>query len=60
MEGMDMVSNWPNGRRWFMTKLNWNIADWHDKDSRLLNEEYLVAVGIFSVVVLAAFIIGLV
>jgi hypothetical protein len=43
-----------------MTKLIWNITDWHDKDSKLLNEEFLVAVGAFSVVVIAAFIIGLV
>lgn len=43
-----------------MTRLNWNIADWHDKDSKLLNEEFLVAVGAFSAVVLAVFIIGLI
>ncbi|MFQ5735619.1 MAG: hypothetical protein ACE5GY_02005 [Thermodesulfobacteriota bacterium] len=42
-----------------MTNLNWNIADWHDKDKKLLNEEFLVAVGTFSVIVLAVFIIGM-
>ena len=42
-----------------MTKLNRNITDWHDKDSKLLNEEFLVVVGVFSVVVIVAFIIGL-
>lgn len=42
-----------------MTNLNWNIADWHDKDAKKLNEEFLVAVGIFSVVVFGVLIIGL-
>ncbi|MDP2689659.1 MAG: hypothetical protein Q8P48_06070 [Deltaproteobacteria bacterium] len=42
-----------------MTNLNWNIADWRDKDTKLLNEEFLIAVGSFAAVVLAVFIVGL-
>jgi hypothetical protein len=42
-----------------MTNLNWNIADWQDRDKKLLNEEFIIAVGSFAVVVMTAFIIGL-
>jgi hypothetical protein len=39
--------------------IHWDFTDWQDPDKARLNEEFILIVSIFSVVVLAAFFLGL-
>lgn len=39
---------------------HWDFTDWRDPDKRHLNEEFIIVVAIFSVIVLTAFILGMV
>ncbi len=41
-----------------MKNMNRNITDWHDRDVKVLNEEYLAVLGIFAAIVAAVLIVA--